>query len=59
MNIKTITKILGILALGLTIIPPILNATDSLSDPGMKNLMLAGCVLWFVTAPTLIKGGTE
>ena len=59
MNSKMITKILGVLALGLTIVPPILNATDTLSDPGMKHLMLAGCVLWFATAPTFMKGGAE
>ena len=59
MTVKMITKILGVLALGLTIIPPILNATNALSDPGMKHLMLAGCLLWFATAPTIMKGSAE
>ena len=54
-----IAKILGIVALGLTVIPPILNATTVLGGPTMKGLMLAGCVLWFVTAPTFMKGGTQ
>lgn len=54
-----IAKILGIVALGLTVIPPILNATASLGETTMKGLMLAGCILWFVTAPTFMKGGTE
>jgi hypothetical protein len=59
MNIKLIAKIFGVIALGLTIIPPILNATESLAESTMKGLMLAGCVLWFVTAPTIMKGSAD
>jgi hypothetical protein len=57
MNMKMIAKILGITALGLTVVPPILYATLSLPEIHMKSLMLAGCVLWFVTAPAFMKGG--
>jgi hypothetical protein len=56
---KTIAMILGIIALGLTVVPPILFATQSLAEPTMKRLMLDGCVLWFVTAPAFMKGGAE
>jgi hypothetical protein len=59
MNIKMIAKILGVIALGLTVVPPILYATSSLQDVAMKSLMLGGCVLWFVTAPLFMKGGAE
>ena len=59
MNIKTIAKILGIIALGLTVVPPILNATQNLADPTMKWLMLCGCILWFASAPAFMKGGAE
>jgi hypothetical protein len=56
---KKAAKILGVLALGLTIVPPILYAIQSLGEPAMKTLMLGGCVLWFVTAPAIMKGGSE
>jgi hypothetical protein len=59
MNIKMTAKILGVLALGLTVVPPILSAIQSLGDPAMKTMMLGGCVLWFVTAPVFMKGGSE
>lgn len=59
MNKKTLARILGVLALALTIMPPILNASNALSDPGMKHLMLVGCVLWFASAPAIMKGGAE
>jgi hypothetical protein len=56
---KTIAMILGIIALGLTVVPPILFAAHSLAEPTMKRLMLDGCILWFVTAPAFMKGGAE
>ncbi len=56
---KKIAMILGMLALALTVVPPILNAMKSLDDPAMKGIMLGGCVLWFVTAPAFMKGGAE
>ena len=59
MNTKMTAKILGFIALGLTVAPPILYATLSLPEAVMKNLMLIGCVLWFVTAPIFMKGGAE
>lgn len=59
MNIKTIAKIIGIFALALTIVPPILNATDKLSDSTMKGAMLIACILWFASAPAFMKGGAS
>ena len=40
MTTKTIAKIAGAVALALTLIPPILNATDQLGDPTMRGLTL-------------------
>ncbi len=56
---KKAAMILGILALVLTVVPPFLFAIRSLGEPPMKILMLVGCVLWFVTAPAFMKGGSE
>ena len=50
-------KILGLIALGLTIVPPLLFLTGSMALPVMKGVMLGGCVLWFATAPFFMKGG--
>lgn len=56
---KKYAMILGVLALGMTVIPPILYALRSLSEPAMKILMLGGCITWFATAPVFMKGGAE
>lgn len=56
---KKAAMILGILALAMTVVPPVLFAIKSLPEPMMKHLMLAGCVLWFATAPAFMKGGSE
>jgi len=54
---KTAAQFLGPLALILTLVPPILVATGTLQPPIMKTLLLVGCALWFVSAPTFMKGG--
>jgi hypothetical protein len=56
---QTPLKILGCSALALTLMPPILFATGSLSESVMKALLLAATVLWFATAPFFLKGGGE
>ncbi len=56
---KTAMKLLGLAALALTIVPPFLFMTKSLAEATMKGTMLAGVVLWFVTAPFGMKGGAE
>ncbi len=56
---KKIAMLLGMLALALTVVPPILSAVEWLAEPAMKGMMLGGCVLWFVTAPAFMKGGAE
>lgn len=48
---------LSSLALALTIVPPILFAAGSLGDGPMKFAMVAGVVLWFLTAPRWLRGG--
>jgi len=56
---KTLSKILGPLALALTIVPAILFAAHAIDDSTLKGLMLAGCVLWFVAAPQFMSGGSQ
>jgi hypothetical protein len=51
-------KILGLIALGLTVVPPILFLMGAIALPLMKGVMLGGCVLWFATAPFFMKGGS-
>ena len=52
-------KILGLIALGLTIVPPLLFVGGSVTLPAVKWLMAGGCVVWFGTAPFFLKGGSE
>lgn len=42
---------LSLLGLGLTIIPSFLVFTGTISWNAHANMMFAGMVLWFVTAP--------
>ena len=56
---QTAARILGFAALGLTIIPPLLFMGQTMAEPAMKNLMIAGCVLWLIFAPLFMKGGAE
>ena len=44
-------KLISYLALALTIIPAILFLTDILELSDVKLAMIAGMVLWFVSAP--------
>ena len=50
-------KAIGLLALGLTVVPPALLLSGAIDPPVMKHAMLCGCILWFVVAPSLLKGG--
>ncbi|MEZ5038876.1 MAG: hypothetical protein R2828_03265 [Saprospiraceae bacterium] len=52
---KNILKIIGVVGLGLTIIPSILVFVGSLSFETNKPLMLVGMVLWFLVAPGLTR----
>lgn len=52
-----IAKVLGLLALAGTIVPPVLFLTKNLSLEPMKLIMLIAMVVWFVTAPLWMKGG--
>ena len=50
-------KTLSMFALVLTIAPAILFAAGMLGDGSTKLVMLAGTVLWFLTAPRWLHGG--
>jgi len=52
-------KILALLALGLTAIPPLIFMFHSIAETTMKALMIAGTILWFVAAPLWLKGGSD
>lgn len=53
---KAIFFPVGLIALGLVIVPPALFMTRTITDLGMvKTLMLVGTLLWFGTAPFWMK----
>lgn len=54
-----IARFVALLALVLTIVPPLLFALGRMEDGLMKLVMLAGAALWFAAAPRALRGGTE
>jgi hypothetical protein len=52
---KTLTKILSYLGLGLTIIPSLYVFTGDITWQTHADLMLGGTLLWFFTAPFWMK----
>lgn len=52
-----VAKVLGLLSLAGTIVPPVLFLTKSLAIEPMKFIMLVSMIGWFVTAPLWLKGG--
>jgi hypothetical protein len=56
---KILFSILGPLALALTLVPPILFMTGTMTDATVKALMLVGCGLWFIAAPGFMSGGDQ
>ena len=53
---KIAIRIASFLALGLTIVPAFMVFAGSLAWDTHANIMLAGTVLWFFTAPFWMKG---
>jgi len=54
-----IAKILGLLALVGTILPPVLFLLKVMGEGPMKLIMLLSTVVWFATAPLWMKGGDK
>ena len=52
-----VAKILGLLSLAGTIVPPVLHLCHVLGEGPMKALMLLSTFVWFGTAPFWMKGG--
>ncbi|MCB9274214.1 MAG: hypothetical protein H6564_09255 [Lewinellaceae bacterium] len=52
---KTALGILALSGLALTLIPPVLVFTGSLSNQAQKTFMAIGMLLWFAIAPFWIK----
>ena len=48
---KKLLPVVSVIALALVIAPSCLYLADVIDKPTMKLLMLAGTVLWFVSAP--------
>jgi hypothetical protein len=49
--VKTIAKVVSLLALGGTILPPTMFLLGRLDLEQVKVAMLAGTLLWFASAP--------
>ncbi len=52
---KTIAQLVSLAGLALTVVPAFLVFTGSISWDRHAALMLAGVVLWFVSAPLWMK----
>jgi hypothetical protein len=52
---KTVTKILSAIALGLTVLPSFFVFAGNITWQTHANLMLGGTLLWFFTAPFWMK----
>ncbi|MDX1679619.1 MAG: hypothetical protein R3242_02710 [Akkermansiaceae bacterium] len=55
-NIIIFSKPLSWVSLLLIVVPPILFYVDSIAAETMNALLLAGTVVWFVTASLWMKG---
>ena len=54
---RTAAKYCALLALGATLVPPVLFAFALMSEIPMKTVMLSATLLWFAAAPFWLKGG--
>ena len=54
---KLVVRLIGLVALGLTVIPAALFAAGQIEEASMKTSMIVGTVLWFAAAPLWLKGG--
>jgi hypothetical protein len=52
-----LAKVLGLLALAGTIVPPLLYLAQAMGEAPMKLIMLLSTVVWFTTAPFWMKAG--
>lgn len=52
---KTLAKIVSYAALGLTVLPAVGVFTGAIPHGTHRDLMFAGMVLWFVSAPVWMK----
>ena len=52
---KRIAMLIGLAALGGTIVPPALVMAKAMSEPMMRTVMLISAIAWFTTAPIWMK----
>jgi len=57
--VKAMAKILAPLALAATLAPPLLYLLGAMAEGTMKAVLLVAAVVWFVSAPSWMKGGSE
>ena len=55
-NVVILSKPISWVSLMLIVVPPVLYFTDIICSGAMGNLMLAGTIIWFGTAPLWMKG---
>lgn len=56
---KTLAKIISYIGLGLSIVPAILVFQGSIAADTCKQLMAAGTLMWFITAPSWMNKAEE
>lgn len=56
---KLILKLLSLIGLLLTALPPILFFMDQIELSSCKSLMVSGMICWFVSAPFWINSSKE
>ncbi|MEX0994231.1 MAG: hypothetical protein WD599_01805 [Balneolaceae bacterium] len=52
---KTVLKIISVIGLILTLLPSVLVFTRTITMDNHKSLMIAGMLLWFLSAPFWMK----
>ena len=55
-NVVILSKPISWVSLMLIVVPPVLYFTDSITADMMNLLLLAGTIIWFVTAPLWMRG---
>ncbi|MGA0899545.1 MAG: hypothetical protein ACO3SO_03975 [Luteolibacter sp.] len=55
-NIVILSKPISWVSLMLIVVPPVLYFTDAVTMEIMNALLLAGTLIWFVTAPLWMRG---
>ncbi len=55
-NVVILSKPISWVSLMLIVVPPVLYFTNIICITAMQNLLLAGTIIWFATAPLWMRG---